>query len=172
MNYSRDDLEDDESWNSFKRWVKENLCEPDIFDKIDWDMLVDRTLSFEEAVDEIRRQLPSIWLDTEQVSGRVKKIVFIKPLIEKIKLGEVQVTYRNKPKTGVYYVVSNRFKGEEPEVFIEFYKNEVVDVDKLTDREAQLAGVETADELRRLLFKWYGKDATIYRNWFRVKQVD
>jgi len=168
----RDDLEDDESWSSFKRWVKENLSEPDIFDKIDWDMLVDRSLSFEEAVNEIRRQLPSIWVDTEQAGERIKKIVFLKPLIEKIKLGEVQVTYRNKPKTGVYYVVSNRFKGEEPEVFIEFYKNEVVDVDKLTDREAQLAGVETADELRRLLIKWYGKGATIYRNWFRVKHVD
>jgi len=167
----RDDLEDDESWSSFKRWVKGNLSEPDIFDKIDWDTLVDRSLSFEEAVNEIRRQLPSIWVDTEQVGKRIKKIVFIKPLIEKIKLGEVQVTYRNRPKTGVYYVVSNRFKGEEPEVFIEFYKNEVVDVDKLTDEEAQLAGVETADELRKLLFKWYGKGATIYRNWFRVKHV-
>lgn len=172
MNCSRDDLEDDENWSSFKRWVKENLCEPDIFDKIDWDMLVDRSLSFEEAADEIKRQLPSIWVDTERAGERVKKIVFIKPLIEKIKLGEVQVTYRNKPKTGVYYVVSNRFKGEEPEVYIEFYKNEVVDVDKLTDREAQLAGVETADELRRLLSKWYGRGATIYRNWFRVRHVD
>jgi len=172
MNYSRDDLEDNENWSIFKRWVKENLCEPDIFDKIDWDMLVDRSLSFEEAIDEIRRQLPSIWVDTKKAGERIKKIVFIKPLIEKIKQGEVQVTYRNKPKTGVYYVVSNRFKGEEPEVFIEFYKNEVVDVDKLTDREAQLAGVETADELRRLLFKWYGRGSTIYRNWFRVRHVD
>ena len=172
MSRGRDDLEDDKSWNSFKKWVKENLCEPDIFDKIDWDMLVDRSLSFEEAVDEIRHQLPSIWLDIEEAGRRIKKIVFIKPLIDKIKLGEVQVTYRNKPKTGVYYVVSNRFKNEEPEVFIEFYKNEVVDVDNLTDEDAQLAGVETADELKKLLYKWYGRGATIYRNWFRVKQVD
>lgn len=172
MNHRRDSLEGDEGWNNFKRWVKENLCEPDVFDKIDWDMLVDRSLSFEEAVDEIKRQLPSIWLDSEQVGERVKKIVFIKPLIEKIKRGEVQVTYRNKPKTGVYYVVSNRFKGEKPEVFIEFYKNEVVDVEKLTDREAQQAGVDTAKDLKRLLSKWYGKNAAIYRNWFRVKHVD
>jgi hypothetical protein len=171
MNYSRDDLEDDESWKRFKRWVKENLCEPDIFDKIDWDTLVDRSLSFEEAVDEIRRQLPSIWLDTEESGGRIKKIVFIKPLIDKIESGEVQVTYRNKPKTGIYYVVSNRFKSEEPKVFIEFYKSEVVDVEKLTDEDARLAGVETADELRNLLYKWYGRGATIYRNWFRVKRV-
>ena len=172
LDTNRGDLEDDENWGNFKRWIKDNLSEPDVFDKIDWDVLVDRSLSFEEAVDEIRSLLPSIWVTTEDSGMRIKKIVFIKPLIEKIKLSEVQVTYRNKPKTGVYYVVSNRFRGEKPEIFIEFYKNEVVDVDKLSDKEAQLAGVDTAEDLRRLLRKWYGKDARIYRNWFRVKHVD
>ena len=173
MDTNRGDLEDDENWGNFKRWIKDNLSEPDVFDKIDWDVLVDRSLSFEEAVDEIRSLLPSIWVTTEDSGMRIKKIVFIKPLIEKIKLSEVQVTYRNKPKTGVYYVVSNRFREEKPEIFIEFYKNEVVDVDKLSDKEAQLAGVDTAEDLRASSpRKWYGKDARIYRNWFRVKHVD
>ncbi|MEM1995129.1 MAG: hypothetical protein QXW32_06665 [Nitrososphaerales archaeon] len=165
-------LEDVDAWGCFKRWIKENLCEPDDYDKIDWEALVDRSLSFEEAADEIRRLLPSIWLDKEQGEKKIKKIVFIKPLIEKIKNGEVQATYRNKPKTGLHYVVSNRFKDEEPKIFIEFYRSEEVDVNKLTDEEAQLAGVETAKKLKALLAKWYGKDAKIYRNWFRVRHVD
>lgn len=166
-------LEDDDSWNGFKRWIKENLNEPDIYYKIDWEAVVDRSLTFDEAADKIRKTLPSIWIDSDQAGERkIKKIVFIKPLIEKIKNGEVQATYRNKPKTGLHYVVSNRFRNEAPHAFIEFYRNEVVDINKLTDRDAQLAGVETVEELKALLTKWYGKDAKIYRNWFRVKQVD
>ncbi|MEM3734849.1 MAG: ASCH domain-containing protein [Nitrososphaerales archaeon] len=165
-------LGDEDSWGCFKRWLKENLCEPDIYDKIDWDALVDRSLSFEEAADEVRRLLPSIWIDAEQGEKKIKKIVFIKPLIEKIRRGEIQVTYRNRMLSGIYYIASNRFKEEKPKIFIEIYRSEEVDVNKLTDEEAQLAGIETAEELRSLLAKWYGGDAKIYRNWFKVKQVD
>lgn len=170
MKINGKNLKDGDSWNRFKKWVKENLSEPDLYDRIDWDALVDRSLSFEEAADEVRRFLPSIWTYADQ--RRIKKIVFVKPLIEKIKNGEVQVTYRNRRKTGLHYVVSNRFKEEDPEVFIEFYRSEVVDVRKLTDMDAQLAGVKTAKKLKALLSKWYGKDATIYRNWFRVKHIN
>ncbi len=156
-------------WARFKRWVKANMNEPDAFDKIDWDALVDRALTFEEASEEVRRLLPAIWV--EEDSRPAKKIVFIKPLVEKIRSGEVKATYRNRPLSGLYYVVSNRFKDEVPNILIEFYRSEAVDTSKLTDEEAQLAGIETADKLREMLQRWYGSKP-IYRNWFMVKYAD
>ncbi|MCL4518834.1 MAG: hypothetical protein M1587_06515, partial [Thaumarchaeota archaeon] len=88
--------------------------------------------------------------------------------------GEVQVTYRKTPKVGTYYVIENRFK-QKPDssrVLIEFYQIDRVDPYKLTDEEARLAGVESAEKIRELFSKWYGTPIpALYRNWFRVKET-
>ena len=83
----------------------------------------------------------------------------------------MKVTYRKSPKVGLYYVIDNRFK-QKPESYnlsIEFYRIDRINPYELTDDEARLAGIETADEIRSLFEKWYGKPIPgMFRNWFRV----
>lgn len=103
-----------------------------------------------------------------------KQIVFVKDLVNKIISGQVQVTYRKAPKIGSYYVIENRFrqKSESSKILIEFYQTDRVDPYKLSDEEAQLAGIESADKIKELFGKWYGDPIPeLYRNWFRVKET-
>jgi hypothetical protein len=105
-------------------------------------------------------------------ADRVRKIVFVKRLIEKLQKGEITVTYRTSPKSGRYRPSTSRFKsGEVSELIIEFYKSEIVNPYDLRDEDAQKAGIETANELRTLLSGWYGDPIPkIFRNWFRIVQ--
>ncbi|MEM4297744.1 MAG: hypothetical protein QW815_05190 [Nitrososphaerota archaeon] len=165
-------LQNGRRWSEFRRWALRNLNDPDIFDKIDWDEEVDKSLTFLEAKSEIKKKLQAIWQDKPK-QGRVKKIVFIKPIIDKIVAGEVCISYRKTRKLGLYYVVESRFQRPcKPRAIVEFYRSEKVDPYGLKDEDAQLAGIECAQELLKKLRTWYGDPIPkLYRNWFRVVEV-
>lgn len=168
MRYS-DTLETLSNWERFLKWVKANLKDSSVFDRIDWSAEVDRSLTLDEAIGDVRSRFADIWKD-KGGKNKVKQIVFIEPLIDKIIAGEVTVTYRGSPKSGYYYVVDNRFKKtKERMVIIELYKSELVDPKRLSDKDALAAGIETSSSLLKLLQKWYGNPLPkIYRNYFRL----
>jgi hypothetical protein len=69
-------------------------------------------------------------------------------------------------------MLDNRFtqKSGSSRLLIEFYGTDRVSAYNLTDEEAQLAGVDSADNIRGLFEKWYGKPIPmLYRNWFKVR---
>lgn len=101
----------------------------------------------------------------------MKRIFFIKPLIEKLRSQTPpKVSYRNARKHGIYKVYSGgRFHPKDEGITVEFYKSEEVDPCNLTDHDAQLAGIPTAEKLLKLFRRWYGDVPTkMYRNWLRV----
>jgi hypothetical protein len=159
------------NWKRFLKWWKTNLLPYDsggpdegaAFDE------VDRTLSYTEAVDEITSKHPE-WFRNKEKAAKVKQIVFIKSLLPRLISSEVRCTYRNRRFFGSYYVVTSRFKHDEPCLIIEVTNNEPVKTSKLTDEEARLAGIDSSKELEKLLHKWYGRDP-VFRNWLTVKQV-
>jgi len=103
-----------------------------------------------------------------------RRIIFTRPLIEKIRRGEAQCTYRREPKQGLFEVYQGPWMKAKPTgILIEFYSSEQVHLGILTDADAQAAGVKDAETLRRLLERWYGKlPQTMWRNWFKVQQQD
>ena len=163
------------SRSRFENWVKKNIADPDQYDKIDWDAEIGSDLTYSESIEMAIYKFPTLWKsDTlESQTKQVKQIVFIKPLVEKIRQGEVQVTYRKSPKFGVYYVVYNRFKPKTSDSpIIEFYKTEKVNPYHLSNDEAKLAGVDTSKEIITLFEKWYGSPSPeLFRNWFSVKEA-
>jgi|SRR3970040_525412 len=162
------------SWDRFEKWVKENLADPDQYDRIDWATEIGSDLTYSEAIEMALYRFPTLWKDDiiDEQTKRIKQIVFIKPLIGKIRNGEIQVTYRKGPKFGIYYVVNNRFKPRTDDCpIIEFHKTEKVNPYNLSDDEARLAGVDTAKEIVDLFERWYGKPAPeLFRNWFSVRE--
>ncbi len=64
-------------------------------------------------------------------------------------------------------MVSNGLKGEVPKIFIDFI--EAAALMQISDRDAQLANVETAKELKPIS-QMVSKDVKIYRNC--LKQID
>lgn len=163
------------SWQRFEKWVKESLADPDQFNKIDWATEIGSDLTYSEAIEMALYRFPTLWKSDalSEQTKRVKQIVFIKPLVERIGMGEIQVTYRKTPKFGIYYVVSNRFKPRTSDCpIIDFYKTEKVNPYDLSDEEARLAGIDTAREIVNLFEKWYGKPApALFRNWFMVREA-
>lgn len=158
----------------FMRWVERNISDPKYLEIYDWDSEFGDDLTFNEAINMALHKYPTIWKENviQNHYQKIKQIVFIKPLIEKILNNEVQVTYRKTLKIGYYYVIDNRFKPKEPKIFLEFYKCEQVDPYKLTDEDAKLAGIDTADEIRNLFRKWYGEPIPmLFRNWFKVVEI-
>ena len=157
----------------FASWMRENCVEPDSLGKIDIDAEFGKDLSYNEAVGLAIQKFPTLW-KSESINsreGKPKQIVFVKDLVQKIADGKVQVTYRTSPKVGTYYVLANRFK-QKPDsarLLIEFYRTDRVNAYDLNDEEAHLAGVDSAEDIRGLFEKWYGKPIpTLYRNWFKV----
>ena len=160
----------------FKEWMKRNCVNEEQITNIDFEAEFGKDLSYNEAIEVALHKFPSLWRPEylQQYENKVKQIIFIRDLIGKIIDGKVQVTYRKSPKMGTYYVIENRFKqkADSSKLLIEFYKTDAVDANKLTDEEAQLAGVGTADEIRSLFEKWYGSPIPpLYRNWFKVKDA-
>jgi hypothetical protein len=159
-----------------RQWMIRNSIDPSYVSKIDIDAEFGKDLSFSEAVETAIHKFPTLWKSeaVQDYEARPKQIIFIKRLAERIAEGQIQVTYRKSPKIGTYYIIENRFK-QKPEssrMLIEFYRTDKVDPYKLTDEEARLAGVESADEIRALFEKWYGLPIpTLYRNWFRMKET-
>jgi len=159
------------NWKRFLKWWHTNILPyesggPDEGAALDE---IDRTLSYAEAVDEITSKHPE-WFKNQERINKVKQIVFIKPLVPRLISSEIKCTYRNRRLFGSYYVVTSRFKRNEPCLVIEVTNNELVKTSRLTDEETRLAGIDSSKELRKLLHKWYGK-SPIFRNWLTVKQV-
>ncbi|MCL5066934.1 MAG: hypothetical protein M1368_01095 [Thaumarchaeota archaeon] len=173
---ARKGLANENTLRRFKKWMQENCHNPDDLVGIDVGAEFAQDLTFSEAVELALHKFPSMWrVDAvEKYENKPKQIIFVKQLVQKIVVGEVQVTYRKTPKVGTYYVIENRFK-QKPDssrVLIEFYQIDRVDPYKLTDEEARLAGVESAEKIRELFSKWYGTPIpALYRNWFRVKET-
>jgi hypothetical protein len=167
-------LSNAKTMDKFRTWMIENAAEPDSINKIDIEAEFGKDLSYNEAVGLAIRKFPSLW-KSESIQSREskpKQIVFVKDLVEKITQGKVQVTYRTSPKVGTYYVLDNRFrqKADSSKLLLEFYRTDKVNAYNLTDEEAQLAGVDTAESIRDLFEKWYGSPIpTLYQNWFRVR---
>ncbi len=157
----------------FMGWVEKNSIDPEQASKIDFHAEIGDDLSFQEAVELVQSKFPTLWRSApvRMDSDKPKQIIFVKELVEKIVAGEVKVTYRKAPKIGTYYVIANRFKqhADASKILIEFYQTDKVNPYELTDEEAQLAGIETADKIRELFQRWYGSPLpTLYRNWFKV----
>ena len=157
-----------------KKWIAESVV-ADVFSRVDWDSEIDPTLSFNENVSLLLAKFPEAFRveAVDAYYNRVKQIVFIAPLIEKILRGEIQCTYRTTPKHGYYYVIHSRFVKahlKEPQCVIEVYKTEQIDPYKLSEEDAQLAGL-TRSEILSWFHQWYGKNLPLmWRNWFNVRK--
>lgn len=156
------------NWRRLLHWLDNNLL-----DGLDKGIIldeIDKTLSYQEAKDHIASRHPE-WFKCREKVAKAKQIVFVSKLIPFLLAGEARCTYRNRRLYGIYYVVTSRFVRHEPSLVIEVTKNELVDMNKLTCKDARLAGVESAEELRSLLRRWYGHNSVIFRNWLIVTQV-
>jgi hypothetical protein len=156
-------------------WMKNNSVNPESLTDLDVEAEFGKDLSFNEAVELALQKFPAFWKSesVENYENKPKQIIFVKDLIEKIADGKIQVTYRKSPKVGTYYIIDNRFrqKPASSRFLIEFYRTDRVNAYTLTDEEAQLAGIENAEEIKSLFEKWYGKPIpTLYRNWFKVRE--
>ena|SRR3990172_606382 len=99
-----------------------------------------------------------------------KRLIFTQELVRKILDGEARCTYRKTPKLGHFLVLDSRFKlSREAACRIHCYRSDEVDPGTLTNCDAKLAGVESAETLRKLLTSWYRSvPSVMYRNWFKV----
>ncbi len=177
MSFGPRGLANPSTFRKFKEWMHRNCVSEDQIAKIDLDAEFGKDLSFNEAVEIALHKFPTLWRPEylQQYENKPKQIIFIKDLVDKIVDGRVQVTYRKSPKIGTYYVIENRFrqKAESSRLLIEFYRTDRVDAYQLSDEEAQLAGVETAAQIRQLFEKWYGSPIPeLYRNWFKIKEAN
>jgi hypothetical protein len=166
-------MSDPKTREKFRDWMRENSLSPENLDLIDTEAEFGDDLTLDEAVQLAIQKFPGIWKVDPNLyrDSKPKQIIFVKELVEKISEGRIQVTYRKSPKIGMYYVIDNRFrqKPDSSKLLIEFYRTDHVNPYELTDDEARLAGIESADEIRSLFEKWYGAPIPgLYRNWFRV----
>jgi hypothetical protein len=163
-------ISDPKTRERFSDWLRENLLSPGDLDLIDVEAEFGSDLTFDEAIRLAMQRFPGIWKSVPK-EPKPKQIIFVKELVDKISDGSIQVTYRKSPKVGTYYVIVNRFrqKSDSAKLLIEFYRTDRVDPYELSDDEAQLAGINSASEIRGLFEKWYGSPIpSLFRNWFRV----
>lgn len=100
----------------------------------------------------------------------MRRILFIRRLVEQLRGPHPPaVSYRLTKKHGPYRVQSGgRFHPKDEGVVVVFSRSETVDPIKLTDKDAQLAGIKTREELLRLVKRWYrGIPERMYRNWIQ-----
>jgi hypothetical protein len=169
-------LANEKTFTRFKKWMSENCMNRDFLDGMDIEAEFGKDLSYNEAIELALHKFPTLWRNdsVERYENKPKQIIFVKELVNRIVDGRVQVTYRKTPKAGIYYIIENRFrqKSDSARVLIEVYRTDRVDAYRLTDEEARLAGVDDAAKIRSLFEKWYGSPIpTMYRNWFRVKEI-
>jgi len=169
-------ISDPKARERFISWMTENSLDPGNLDEIDIEAEFGTDLTFNEAVELALQKFPTLWKNESAVrsENKPKQIIFVKDLVQKISQGKISVTYRKSPKVGTYYVMENRFrqKSDSARLLIEFYRTDRVNPYDLSDEEAQLAGIERADEIRALFEKWYGKPIPmLYRNWFKVRDA-
>jgi len=165
-------ISDPRTMEKFRDWLKDNSLSPGNLDLIDINAEFGTDLTFDEAVQLAVQKFPGIWKSNNSSrDSKPKQIIFVKELVDKISDGSVQVTYRKTAKIGMYYVIDNRFRqrADSAKLLIEFYRTDKVNAYELSDEEARLAGIQSADEIRTLFEKWYGSPIPeLFRNWFRV----
>ncbi len=158
-----------------KAWIQDSV-QPDVCDKIDWDSEIDPTLSRNENINLLLEKFPEAFESAaiDSYYNRVKQIVFIPLLVEKILADKVHCTYRTTPKHGFYYVMHSRFIKahlKTPRCVIEVEKTEQVNPYDLTEQDAAYAGL-TLKEILDWFRKWYGEPLPLmWRNWFKVKET-
>jgi len=157
------------NWRRFMKWWHNNIVIEKDLEGAALDE-IDKTLSYAEAIDHITSRHPEWFKDQERIA-RIKQIVFIKPLIPLLITSAIKCTYRNRRLYGSYYIITNRFKRDEPSLVIEVTDNELMRTNELTDEDAKLAGIDSVKELRKMLIKWYSSNKIIFRNWLTVKQI-
>ncbi len=157
------------NWRRFMKWWHNNIVLEKDLEGTALDE-IDKTLSHSEAIDHITSRHPEWFKDQERIA-RIKQVVFIKPLIPLLITSEIRCTYRNRRLYGSYYVITNRFKRDEPSLVIEVTDSELIRTDELTEGDAKLAGIDSVKELRKMLIKWYHNNKLIFRNWLTVKQI-
>lgn len=158
------------NWKRFIKWWRNNIIQTGCFDEGAALDEIDKTLSYSEAIDHIVSKHPE-WFKNQERIARIKQVVFIKQLIPLLITNEIKCTYRNRRLCGSYYVITNRFKRDEPTLVIEVTDNELMKTNELTDEDAKLAGIDSVKELRKMLIKWYSSNKIIFRNWLTVKQI-
>lgn len=159
------------NWKRFMKWWHKNIVQYDAnFDTYAALDEVDKTLSCSEAIDHITAKHPE-WFRNNEKKEMVKQLVFVKQLIPLLITGEIKCTYRNRRFFGSYYIITNRFKRSEPYLVIEITNNELVKLKELDDKDARLAGIDSAKELKKLLKVWYGDHQIIFRNWLTVTRI-
>jgi|SRR5579872_3919035 len=167
-------ISDPKTKDEVVQWLRENSLSPENLDLIDVEVEFGTELTFDEAIQLAMQRFSGIWkVAAVSRDSKPRQIIFVKDLVDKIADGKIQVTCRKSPKVGTYYVMDNRFrkKSDSAKLLIEFYRTDRVNPYKLTDDEARLAGIQTADEIRSLFQKWYGSPIPgLYRNWFRVHE--
>lgn len=105
----------------------------------------------------------------------MKRIFFIKPLIEKMRGSDPPfITFRRQRKSGIYMVCSGgRFHPKPEGIIIKVWKSCVVDTGELTDQDARDAGLSSLQELFGLFRRWYGEvPARMYKNWFVILEPE
>jgi hypothetical protein len=157
-----------------RNWMERNSVDKDRLNEIDIDAELRSDLSYSEAVELAIHKFPAMWRedflrDYEQMP---KQIIFVHDLVDRI----IEVTCKlpiEKVRRCGHTILLKIDSSRNPihqEFLIEFYQTDKVDPYKLSDEEAQLAGVESAQKIRELFEKWYGnRIPTLYRNWFKVK---
>jgi hypothetical protein len=107
----------------------------------------------------------------------MRRIFFVKPLVEKLRSeNPPKCTYRTQKKVGYYKVFSGSWRvgttQKDEGIIISFYGSEEVETNKLTDKDVQLAGIDSVEYARKLLKKFYGRlPDKMWRNWFFVVKV-
>ena len=101
----------------------------------------------------------------------MKRIFFIKPLIEKLR-GEnpPRVTFRTQRKEGLYMACSGgRFHPKPENIILKVWSSKIVSTKDLTDQDAQEAGIHSLEELFRLFKRWYSEvPPRMFRNCFVI----
>jgi hypothetical protein len=151
---------DPKTREKFREWIRENIISTETVEYVDIEAEFGSDLSYDEAIRLAIRKFPGIWkVDPDSLrDSKPNKIIFVKELVGKISDGKIQVTYRKSPKVGLYYVIENRFrqKPDSARLLIEFYRTDRVNPYELTNGEALLAGIDSAQQIRNLFEKWYG----------------
>jgi hypothetical protein len=116
----------------------------------------------------------SMMLLQEPLLARAKPLILVKKLLPLLKSGQKICTYRTRPLSGYYYVITSRFRCKRTlaECLIEVTGSEKIgDYKSLSDQDANYAGLASARDLIDFLASRYAEQklkASLYRNWIRV----
>lgn len=90
----------------------------------------------------------------------MKRIIFQKWLVEKIRNGEANVTFRTRRHQGFYEIYTGNWRRpstiKKAGLIIKIYDVKLVKTSELKDEDVRMAGVENVEKFRELMVKFYG----------------